>query len=74
MSSRKGDFFMDMLGMPIEGEIKCEKDICIYNTGNNMCQFSSIEVNGYGMCDVCVIVDIDDDTLRALKKGTRFNL
>ena len=50
----------------IAGEIKCEKDLCVYNIGK-VCEFESIEVNGYGMCDVCVIVDIDDETLRALK-------
>lgn len=39
--------------------MRCEQNLCIYNA-NYECILSAIEINELGMCDSCILMDIDE--------------
>ncbi|MCL2576225.1 MAG: hypothetical protein FWE33_07300 [Defluviitaleaceae bacterium] len=47
--------------------MKCEFELCIYNE-NEVCGLDEIVIDVLGMCESCVIVNIDKKTLDFLKK------
>jgi len=59
--------------------IVCDFEMCVYNEPYERedgvmvrkCEFDVIEVNGYGKCAECAIVDIDRVTLAKLKQRQR---
>jgi hypothetical protein len=44
----------------------CEFHHCVYNA-ENRCAFESVKINGWGMCDECLIVEVPEATLNELK-------
>ena len=53
--------------------VNCEIDYCIHNK-NLKCQYENISINGYGMCDECMIVSINEDELEEMKEKQLNNL
>lgn len=45
----------------------CEQNYCIYNEDFS-CKIHSIKINGYGMCDECVLVPLDNAELQGFKE------
>ena len=47
--------------------MNCEYEYCIYNR-DCLCILDKIEVNSFGMCDSCIIVELDKDFLTTEKE------
>lgn len=48
--------------------MNCEFYLCIYNYANQ-CILNEIEINVYGMCDSCVLIDIPESVIDELKQN-----
>ena len=47
--------------------MNCENNFCIY-CDSDICKLESISINGWGMCDDCIMVSIEEETLQKHKK------
>lgn len=47
----------------------CENKFCIYQN-NNKCIDDNIELDISGLCQSCILINIDDELLEKLKKKT----
>lgn len=47
--------------------MNCEFNLCIYNYATQ-CILNEIEINVYGMCDSCVLIDIPESIIDELKQ------
>ena len=45
----------------------CEYNLCIYQKDGE-CTLNEIEINSLGMCDDCILPNIDDNTLEEAKE------
>ena len=46
--------------------MKCMFEYCIYNK-NFKCTVSEVEINFFGMCDMCIMVSLDKELLEKEK-------
>ncbi len=47
--------------------MRCEHNFCIY-CDNDKCQLKEIWIDSLGMCSNCIEINIEDETLKELKK------
>lgn len=47
--------------------MKCDFSCCIYNK-NDACILSDIRINGFGMCEECILVSIPQEELGTRKQ------
>ena len=47
--------------------MKCEFELCIFNE-ELTCGLEEVNINVWGMCDDCIIAELDDDVLRKQKE------
>lgn len=50
--------------------MKCEFDLCVYNQDSN-CTLDEISINQLGMCEDCMIVELDENMLEQEKQRRR---
>ena len=53
--------------------MECEVEYCIYNI-NLECLYDETRINEYGICDICIIVDIDKEYLEKEKTRQRLKM
>ncbi len=46
--------------------MKCENIFCIY-CDNYKCILNTISINNIGMCEECIIINLDDETIKKEK-------
>ena len=46
--------------------MECENDYCIYNR-KSRCVLDKISINSLGMCDDCIMIELDEEFLEAEK-------
>ena len=51
--------------------VKCLAEYCLYNENKACNLFEPPKINGLGMCDACIYVNITDKMLNAERKRTR---
>ena len=47
--------------------MKCDLEFCIYNNGNS-CILDEVYINGFGMCEDCILVSVPPKALECLKR------
>ena len=49
--------------------MRCENDFCIY-WNDNKCILEEITINNAGICDDCILVNIEEDILKQKREET----
>ncbi|MDO4270006.1 MAG: hypothetical protein Q4C72_03680 [Eubacteriales bacterium] len=52
---------------------ECENKWCVYYEASR-CVLTDISVNAYGMCDCCIMAEVDEEALGALRRRQRETL
>ncbi len=47
--------------------MNCENRFCIY-CNSAKCTLNEINIDSMGMCGACIIIDLDDDILKPVKR------
>lgn len=50
----------------------CENSYCIYNE-KSQCTLDKININSLGMCDDCIMIELDEDFLETEKERQERN-
>lgn len=53
--------------------MNCNFNLCIYQL-NGFCTIDCIEINEWGMCDTCILIDMEDDFLQEKKNEALLRL